>query len=404
VFFASEFHRGDLRWDRHWSPSTESRVALSFGLDRTRLAGSRFSREYPVGLRTEIASKWSDALTVRGGAHGLVQFYNADLPSPYALQEKDYEATVRLFGPRIDTWAGAWIEPVITLPRAIEVTPSTRLDLFGSKGNWEVAVDPRVAVKIPLSEKVSFLTSEGISHQPPAFPIPVPAIQLSGLTGGLQSVVQSTVGVVGELPESMSGSVTLFRNAFRNVGDLFAVGGNSGNDDNDPFQGKNKSLRGTAYGAEFMLRRKFSRRIGGIASYTLSRNERVAGGVLVPNGFDRTHVANLALSVDAGRGWRLGTRLLYYTGVPRIEDTAAALSGSVSRAQGPSRLPAFFRIDGRIEKRWTFKDTWFSIVLEILNATLSKEALTYQCNSAGACKPEEFGPITVPSIGVEGGF
>jgi hypothetical protein len=70
----------------------------------------------------------------------------------------------------------------------------------------------------------------------------------------------------------------------------------------------------------------------------------------------------------------------------------------------PERMPAFYRLDVRLEKRWTFGETtWLSLVLEMLNATLHKETFGYDCSSAG-CKSEEIGPVAFPSIGVEAGF
>jgi hypothetical protein len=53
------------------------------------------------------------------------------------------------------------------------------------------------------------------------------------------------------------------------------------------------------------------------------------------------------------------------------------------------------RLDFRLEKRWTYSPkVWLSFVAEVMNATLHKEVLF----------GETIGPVTVPSIGVEGGF
>jgi len=61
----------------------------------------------------------------------------------------------------------------------------------------------------------------------------------------------------------------------------------------------------------------------------------------------------------------------------------------------PDRDPAFYRIDARLEKRWQLgQTTWLSFVAEMLNVTLHKETV------AGT----EFGPVSIPSIGLEGGF
>jgi len=77
------------------------------------------------------------------------------------------------------------------------------------------------------------------------------------------------------------------------------------------------------------------------------------------------------------------------------------------------RLPTFYRLDVRLEKRWrAFGNGYVAFVVEGMNVTLSKEAIAAQCNSDGTlfplkydtCKPEYIGPVTVPSIGVEAGM
>jgi hypothetical protein len=58
----------------------------------------------------------------------------------------------------------------------------------------------------------------------------------------------------------------------------------------------------------------------------------------------------------------------------------------------------------RLEKRWQLSEkAWISFVAEWLNATLTKEAVTTTCTLSG-CEAETIGPVTIPSIGVEGGF
>jgi hypothetical protein len=110
--------------------------------------------------------------------------------------------------------------------------------------------------------------------------------------------------------------------------------------------------------------------------------------------FDRTHVFNGALAFDLGRNWRAGTRVTFYTGLPKAPDPTSS----------DTRLSPFFRLDLRLEKRWQLgQKTWISFVAEWMNATLSKEAVSTTCTLQG-CDQVYIGPITVPSIGVEGGF
>ena len=143
-----------------------------------------------------------------------------------------------------------------------------------------------------------------------------------------------------------------------------------------------------------VFHRKLTRRVGGFLSYTLSRSARSVGREHFPSGFDRTHVANAAVAFDLGRNWRAGTRLVFYTGVP---SQPPSNNGLIPPARGasPPRDPIFYRVDLRFEKRWVYSPTlWLSFVAEIMNTTLHKEVLL----------GETIGPVTIPSLGLEGAF
>jgi hypothetical protein len=104
-------------------------------------------------------------------------------------------------------------------------------------------------------------------------------------------------------------------------------------------------------------------------------------------------VLNVALTYDLGRHWRAGTRLVYYTGAPKVISQHGLLAPPPTLS--PDRDPSFYRIDVRVEKRWTFGERyWLAFVIEMLNATFHKETV----------QGTEIGPVTIPSIGIEGGF
>ena len=68
------------------------------------------------------------------------------------------------------------------------------------------------------------------------------------------------------------------------------------------------------------------------------------------------------------------------------------------------RLPDFWNLDFQIRKLiWRGSRSEIYGVLEWFNATLNKQPIDFQCNGfTGACNVETIGPITIPSIGVEG--
>ena len=75
------------------------------------------------------------------------------------------------------------------------------------------------------------------------------------------------------------------------------------------------------------------------------------------------------------------------------------------------RLPTFYRLDVRLEKRWrAFGAGELAFVVEGMNVTLNKEAIGVTCRNDGSlspfkldtCEPQYIGPVSVPSIGLEG--
>lgn len=389
VLFGSEFYRLDLRHEHRFGERTIMRSAVTFGLDQAHVPGQpRNQRDDMVGLRTSITHPLVPHVTLRGGGDAMFEALRADL-RPYA--DPDDPTTQQfnaLFPPRNDTAMGVWGDVVLSWPR-VEVVPGVRFDLFRSGGASAIGADPRIASRLRVAERVHVLHTFGLAHQPPSFIIPIPGLAPGNLQGGLQKSIQSSAGVEVALPDETTATVTVFDNVFLDMSDTLGVTqrGRGG------VLAEPRSL-GSAVGAELYVKRRLTRRVGGYVSYTLSRSTRSIGSETFPSAFDRTHVANAAVLFDLGRNWRAGTRFTLYTGVPTQSSSNNGLTPP-PRVTDPPRDPLFYRVDVRFEKRWTWgRSTWLSFVAECLNATLHKEVLLGQT----------IGPVTIPSLGVEGGF
>jgi len=269
-----------------------------------------------------------------------------------------------------------------------------RVDVYRADSTTVAVPEPRVSARFRASEDVLLFHDFGIAHQLPSYVAPIPGFAPS-LGNGLQRSLQSAVGVEVRLPEDMTGSVTLFQNALFNGTDRLGI---MQAREADPTLDQDARSLGHTVGAELLVKRKLTRRLGGFLAYTLSRSQRSVGRVEGPSAVDRTHVLNFALSYDLGRGWRIGGRTVFYTGVP-------AKVAYLKAAQSPPRTVPFYRFDWRLEKRWPLGDRggYWSLVFEMLNTTLNKEVLRKSC-AASYCKEDTVGPVTVPSIGVEAIF
>jgi TonB family protein len=449
TLFGTEFHRVDLRYEKKLGDKGSVRLAVTPGFDRSRAQEDRYVRDRVLGARTELTYEVHPRVLVRAGTDMQIDSYDVQVVS--GTLAPSVARVAEFFPSRTDLAFGARADAVVAVTRGLEVTPGARVDLFSSQGATAMGLDPRLAMRTEVTPRLRVLSALGIAHQAPSFVVPVPGFQPGGLRGGLQKAYQESVGFEADLFEATTGTISVFHNAFADMSDPLGSreptltgcppgtfptdtiagdrgrvdpngqgggggtpcgvarfppgtigpdrsgGGGQAADSRSSQQAANAfevRTKGEAYGLEVFLKRRLTSRIGGFLSYTLSRSTRVYGGREYIATFDRTHVFNTALAFDLGRNWRAGSRFMFYTGLPKAPDPS----------DSSERLPSFFRVDLRLEKRWQLgKNTWISFVAEWMNATLSKEAISTQCTLAG-CQAQLIGPVTIPSIGAEGGF
>lgn len=388
----------------------------NFGKMRDRVLGTRLSIAGPLSARVSGAFG-SDVVVdqyavlqgmVTGGAGGG---FLTD-PSRYGsvLQE------------RTDIAVGSFGQLTVSPEPAIRVRPGVRLDLYGSGSSTAYGVDPRILAEFDVARRLTLYNGVGVAHQPPAFAIPVPGYQVSGLQEGLQRSIQSSFGAGFALPAEVMSRATVFHNVFLNTTDPLGLSNVPEDYDLD------QRTQGRGYGVELSLKRSLTHRLGGFLAYTLSRSVRAQGRFEGPTAYDRTHVANAAVSYRWRAGFRTGARAVFFSGRP--PDTAvppAPPSSSESPVPGldPSdptiaeavddfekaidgkrttqrRTRPFWRLDFRAEKRWQLRrdQAFIALVLEVVNATLNREQFDLDCSPKG-CRVESVGPITIPSLGVE---
>jgi TonB family protein len=405
--YVADFHRIDLRYDASIGERTKITHGLTVGIDRTTAGvGGVFidsggviawrviteaSRDTSIAARSRVLHRLSDAVLLRAGADATLDGYTA---------ADDPLRIASVYSARLDLAAGLFADAVITTGRGVEITPGLRLDLWSSAGHKAISADPRLAVRVPLGDRVRLVDAVGLAHQAPSFIVPIPGVGVAGLEGGLQRSFQTSTGVEADLPLSFRASATLFYNAFFNLTDGFGTTSSPYGDAGNLIHALEGRAQGSAVGLELHVERKLTERIGGFLSYTLSRSTRYQPSLAFASRSDRTHVLQTALSWNIGLGFRVGARGTLLSGRPLEPFYSWAVP-----IVGATREPPFFRLDARAEKRWTIgKRGYVSLVLEMLNATLAKEPNGVTCTSLAGCKMDTIGPVTMPSLGVEGGL
>lgn len=384
--FGVEFYRADLLYEHRMARATTLAAGVTFGFDQSHLAEEVNARGHSVSARVLVEHEIDERARLLLGADGNADRYSVVEVARVDPDDPDPEPTLGSFFPtRTDVSFGVHAELRLRPLRRFEMVPGLRVDQYFSNSEQATAIEPRLSTRLLVSKTVTLTQDFGIAHQPPAFLVPVPGFVPPLGPTGLQQSLQNSAGVELDLPEGATMTTRVFHHVFPEMTDPLGVGG-------DPDSLDDKSV-GSAIGLEFSLKRPLTRQLGGLVSYTLSRSWRSRGRESFPAAFDRTHVLNAAVGYNLGRNWRAGTRLVFYTGAPQSENKDDG--EPAERAADPPRDPPYFRADARLEKRWQLGERAFlSLVFEWLNASLQREIVN----------GEPIGPITVPSIGLEGGF
>lgn len=424
------FHRVDLRYDLRL-PRVTLRQAMTLGYDESGTRdGEQTGKSWLLGARTDVTYRASDAVTVRGGVDAQYERFNISITDDDGVLGPRQLALLALLTTRDDLALAAHAEVIWKVSPRLTLTPGLRADLFTSGGASAESLSPRLGARVEAAPRVALLGAFGLATQPPSYLGAVPGQQVGGLRGGVQQGLLASAGVEFALPGEITASLTGFKNGFLALSD--ALGNRPPATDQGAARRAELRAVGNAYGIEIGARRSLSKRLGGYLSYTLSRSTRSIEDQVFDAGYDRRHVLNLALGYDFGKGYLAGLRFVFYSGIPMTTDydlprdqsgggdpgppTAEEL---VKREQDrqrlmehvrrtirlPDRLPAFARLDLRLEKRWTFsKGRWIALTLEVQNATAGKEILQYECSFERGCLAEPLGPIVIPSLGVEAGL
>ncbi len=434
------FHRVDVRYEHEAAHGT-LRVATTLGYARSNNDHNNI-RDLTGSVRATYEDRVSPSLTVRAGSDVTLDRYDLlgnTLPDPYIAAETNV-----LYPPHVDVAIGGYADVVWQLSPRVQVVPGLRVDLFASHryddlsaelasvgaplravtSSARPAVDPRLSARVEVAPHVSLVSTVGVTHQPAAYVVPIPGLTVVEPDPVLQTAFQLSQGVAVALPADIVLQATGFLHTYENLTDLtstcssvFGAGVLLGN---APGIMNNlcvvETVRGQAFGGELSVRRSLTKRLTGWVSYTLSRSTREAPSpegfgatVTIPSAFDRTHVVSALAAYDLGASWRAGARIVAYTGLPYTNTRDYVPVAPYNGA----RMPAFYRVDVRLEKRWRVRErVTLSLVFEGMNVTLTKEVLGMHCapaagqaaGSLDACTPQTLGPITVPSVGIEGAF
>jgi TonB family protein len=395
--FHVEYHRADLRYD-HPLPGGRLRIAGTFSYDDTLTAlqtnngtGATAALRGPGGrIRAELEERISDRALVRAGADFGVERFDVD---EYGVVEGEPSAGV-VRAPHDDLEGGIYGDVVWRPTDHVELVPGFRLDGYRTRGMTAWAPQPRAAARVQLARGWTWISAVGVAHQEPTEEVFVPAKLPDPVvdeSGG--DSYQFSEAIEARLPSSVRVRATAFYTSIvaRHIVEEERSGG-----------------------IELFARRDFTERLGGFVSYTLSGAEAlssapVPGWVRAPG--DRRHLLSIVLGYDLGSGWRVGGRFFFESG-RRYQVDCPTPTCAPEPGMAPMRpysvigtTPPFYRLDVRLEKKWTFPGgQWISGTLEGFNVLDKAEPTSASYLPAAGVVINHQSPIILPSIGVEAGL
>ncbi len=386
--YMQAFHRVQLRGRLPLGPGI-LQAALAAGLDNTNVP---LSDSVHVNVRAfSLTPRLSYRLPTRRtdwewGLDGEVQW----LAPLSTAEQPGYSDLARKRQARL--FAGYTSAAIRAAPRLV-VTPELRLDTYAISGVSKTDLSPRLSARLSLDAGQAWLALHmGRFTQAPSLPVQLPGVENFGLgLYGLQTAWQGALTLGSNHLKGLELELTGYvqRYVLTDLRDPLVVNPNPLADD---FLVRRDAL---SYGAELMVRRPLTERLYGWLAYTLSQSLRaMGGGVVGPSDWDQRHIVNLVLGYRWGRT-TFGARAHYNTGRPVL------VQGSV--AEEFKRLPGYFQIDWRIDRRILFDTFRLDVYLELVNSTLSRSIFTTEQDATGRVTEEAY-RIVLPSLGVHGEF
>lgn len=371
------------------SPRVSFRTRTSVGLDTFGLTGgsdlfAQF-RQYPVLSRNTFTIDLSEInvqLSTGLDAFLLPYTMNVQAPPPLKLNQiPDPFASRQL---RAEKTFVFMAEPGIFFDALWK--PLSRLRVVGGirgdvnsqmKKAW---VDPRLAAFWQVTDALLLKGALGLYHQAPDY---------------RQGQLSPTFGNPNLLPEGatqyMIGTEVKFTDALSLDAQFYykelfhqsraTIASSGGDVSVDAVDLHYTSVgRGRAYGAEILLRHALTKNFFGWVSYSLSRTERdyLSGTTYGLSPFDQPHNLIVVASYKLPFDLIVGARLRYTSGplntptIGAIYDANGNYHFPLLGEQFSRRLPDFFQVDVRLDKRFVFREWVLALYLDVQNVTYRK--------------------------------
>jgi TonB family protein len=411
------YNRFVVNWDHWLSPTLKFISHNNVGWDHNELAGGFdlfFNvNAYPVSSR--------DGFTWDLPGYGLTFDFGTDLylepfsytaqgPPPFELNAIPDPFTSRTLiydQESAYTFEPALYADVVWKVGRLKLVPGIRADFdsYMHKG-W---IDPRLNAFWQLFPKTTLKAGWGLYHEPPDYQLGELSPKFGNPNLLPQGAIHYAVGFEQKLTDAIHLDLTFYYKQEFHVAEPTLATLPSDDPSQVPPPYVSTGL-GRSYGVELLLRHQLSRNFFGWVAYSLSRSEVTFPGIpgYVLNPFDQTHNLVALASYKLPGDWIVGARVRYTTGPLDTPDLNGVYDNNgnyyypIFGAPFSRRLPPFFELDVRVDKRFVFNKWMLAAYADVQNVTNrnNPESVVYNFNYTQQSYLQGL-PI-LPSIGVRG--
>ncbi|MCA3013288.1 MAG: TonB family protein [Myxococcaceae bacterium] len=296
--------------------------------------------------------------------------------------------------------------------------PVTGLKLVGGlRGDYNSLMnkawaDPRLSALWQVHERVLLKGGAGLYHQPPDYRQGLLTREFGNPDLQPEGARQYMVGGEVRVTDAISLDVQLYYKDLFNQARATLAGSTS------DFSGGGSPVlygsfgRGRSFGAEVLLRHQLTKNFFGWVAYSLSRTERDfrGGTVWALAQFDQPHNLVVVASYKLPLDFIVGARVRYTSGplrtpvVGAIYDVNGNYYFPIPGEQFSERLPDFFQLDVRLDKRFVFQSWVLALYLDVQNVTNRRNVEAVQNAYDYSAQTYITGLPILPVLGVRGEY
>jgi hypothetical protein len=415
----SQFWRMRLKWDHDGAGHDHSSWIAGGVEQQQNLLGSWWlSRQGPyrgrVGGPALVVRRddrwamdsWGEGSAVVAGAQLTARWFTAeDFQETFSVT--DYSELEDVVTQDDQYYGGVWFEPQWQ-GELLYLGPGLRGSVYAWDGKTDFIPEPRLSARLFLPDEWVLKGAFGRYSQAP--PLERYAQGIGNPDLEIMKAWQASIGTEGELFPGVQIDSSVFGGWMDDlvVRDLEVDFYNDGETARTELQPYYLGVTGIAYGWEALIRILPGQRPWwGWLSLTAARALRVdEEGRSFPGDYDQPISVTAVGAYDLGKEWELSGRVQYTSGQPftplyGVYVPSDTFFTPIRGELNSDRYPYYFRVDARVQKKWSRSYTDWTLYLDVYNLTSRRNAFIAFYNYDYTELLERAGIPIVPTFGLE---